>query len=216
MHLRLRSLAIAAVAACTVVATPAFAAELFNGGTPNNTTFRGAGDGPGQTIAVTTATTLTNIGFYSASPSGGNIKYLIFDSTGANLLFSITSAAATSSSTSLIKSPTFSFSLLAGNSYQFGIISDSTLQVGFDFPPSFLSQNGLTSVGTNTNYSNYLSPTFLGSALASIPLTLDGTQGAGVALPEPATWAMMLVGFGMVGFGLRRRAAKVTTRVAFA
>lgn len=36
------------------------------------------------------------------------------------------------------------------------------------------------------------------------------------AVPEPATWAMMLLGFGMVGFGLRRRAARVTTRVAFA
>ena len=25
------------------------------------------------------------------------------------------------------------------------------------------------------------------------------------AIPEPATWAMMIIGFGMVGFGLRRR-----------
>ena len=37
------------------------------------------------------------------------------------------------------------------------------------------------------------------------------------AVPEPATWAMMLLGFGMVGFGLRsRRNGKVTTKVAFA
>ena len=37
------------------------------------------------------------------------------------------------------------------------------------------------------------------------------------AVPEPATWAMMLAGFGMVGFGLRsRRNGKVTTKVAFA
>ena len=26
------------------------------------------------------------------------------------------------------------------------------------------------------------------------------------AVPEPATWAMMLVGFGAVGYGMRRRA----------
>ena len=45
------------------------------------------------------------------------------------------------------------------------------------------------------------------------PLTLiEGTAGA---VPEPATWAMMMLGFGMVGFGVRRRAGKVTTRVAF-
>ena len=36
----------------------------------------------------------------------------------------------------------------------------------------------------------------------------------GAPVPEPATWAMMLVGFGMIGFGLRRR-EKVTTRVRY-
>lgn len=35
------------------------------------------------------------------------------------------------------------------------------------------------------------------------------------AVPEPATWAMMLAGFGAVGFALRRR-AKVRTAVSFA
>ena len=37
------------------------------------------------------------------------------------------------------------------------------------------------------------------------------------AVPEPATWAMMLLGFGMVGLGLRsRRHGKVTATVAYA
>lgn len=36
------------------------------------------------------------------------------------------------------------------------------------------------------------------------------------AVPEPATWAMMLVGFGGIGFAMRRRKSKVTTNVAFA
>lgn len=35
------------------------------------------------------------------------------------------------------------------------------------------------------------------------------------AVPEPATWAMMIGGFGMVGGAMRRRKGKVTTRVAF-
>ena len=34
---------------------------------------------------------------------------------------------------------------------------------------------------------------------------------ATAAVPEPATWALMLTGFGMVGFGLRRRSAVKTT-----
>ena len=36
------------------------------------------------------------------------------------------------------------------------------------------------------------------------------------AVPEPATWATMLVGFGMMGFALRRRQRNVTTTVAYA
>lgn len=39
-------------------------------------------------------------------------------------------------------------------------------------------------------------------------------NGAG-AVPEPSTWAMMLLGFGMVGFGLRNR-RKPTVRVTYA
>lgn len=35
------------------------------------------------------------------------------------------------------------------------------------------------------------------------------------AVPEPATWAMMLMGFGMIGFGLRNR-QKPTVRVTYA
>ena len=36
----------------------------------------------------------------------------------------------------------------------------------------------------------------------------------GGAVPEPATWAMMIAGFGMVGAGMRRRAPKVTVTYA--
>ncbi len=40
-----------------------------------------------------------------------------------------------------------------------------------------------------------------------------GSANVSAAVPEPATWAMMLVGFGMVGAAVRRRQAK--TSVAF-
>jgi hypothetical protein len=45
-------------------------------------------------------------------------------------------------------------------------------------------------------------------------LAVDARLGAG-AVPEPATWAMMIVGFGIVGFGLRTR-RKQSVRVAYA
>lgn len=46
-----------------------------------------------------------------------------------------------------------------------------------------------------------------------IKVTLLGVERPG-AVPEPATWAMMLVGFGAVGFGMRRRRRDM--RVSFA
>jgi hypothetical protein len=45
------------------------------------------------------------------------------------------------------------------------------------------------------------------------------TPGQTGAVPEPATWAMMLMGFGAVGFGMRRRKSAADTkrlRVAYA
>ena len=36
------------------------------------------------------------------------------------------------------------------------------------------------------------------------------------AVPEPATWAMMLVGCGSVGAAMRRRKSKVATNVSYA
>ena len=45
--------------------------------------------------------------------------------------------------------------------------------------------------------------------------TLTISNPAAAAVPEPATWAMMLAGFGMVGVGLRRRSA-VKTRLTYA
>ena len=40
--------------------------------------------------------------------------------------------------------------------------------------------------------------------------------GATAAVPEPATWAMLLMGFGVAGLALRRRTSVVRTNVRFA
>ena len=69
--------------------------------------------------------------------------------------------------------------------------------------------NGLTGTENSTTYifrtnaTNFNNQGFFG--------IIDGSTLAGrtfaptAAVPEPATWAMMLVGFGAVGFGMRRR-----------
>lgn len=73
------------------------------------------------------------------------------------------------------------------------------------------------------------SSTFANHSFASLGLT-QGTYnftapndtitvqigGAVAAVPEPASWAMMIVGFGLIGGAMRRRKDKTTTNVAFA
>lgn len=84
-----------------------------------------------------------------------------------------------------------------------------------DFGANGLEAAGQTSATyifrTNaTNFARGGSFTTQNGAVSST----DSFQPTG-AVPEPGTWAMMLLGFGMLGFGLRRR-AKVRTRVNFA
>jgi len=42
--------------------------------------------------------------------------------------------------------------------------------------------------------------------IGGVAVTLYGTGGGSPGVPEPATWALMLAGFGGIGFALRRRA----------
>ena len=74
---------------------------------------------------------------------------------------------------------------------------------------SFLLGSGFTP-NTDSTYS----VTF---ANGTDSLTTFARLGAGAstgAVPEPATWAMMLVGFGAVGYGMRRRTRKVALQAA--
>ena len=74
------------------------------------------------------------------------------------------------------------------------IKSDGSYGFFFNPPPGFYQQyNSPFAAGTYTN------------------LTLSPAGG----VPEPASWAMMLMGFGLVGFGLRNR-RKQAARVTYA
>ena len=103
-----------------------------------------------------------------------------------------------------------------------------TLAGGTNTSPIIFDLTGITSVGRsesdfltfrangNIRYANFdITPgTFLFSAQGSQATSFSGTLTAGSAVPEPATWAVMMLGFGGLGMAMRRR-TKPTMRVRY-
>ena len=87
-----------------------------------------------------------------------------------------------------------------------GVITDSGAtftSTTFIFLPGSLAVAYLTSPGVygGTILGNASHGSFGGDA----QLTITDTSISSGGVPEPATWALMLAGFGLVGFTLRRR-----------
>lgn len=80
----------------------------------------------------------------------------------------------------------------------FAQFSSPTLFTGSPGNPTFLTDSFAV-----------INPFFGNGNLTNSPVAVAG------AVPEPATWAMMLMGFGGIGFALRRRST-VRTTVAYA
>ena len=72
-----------------------------------------------------------------------------------------------------------------------------------------ISSADTITIGGNTVHIDGVKVTFNPLVLNSGGGTVSGDLTASVSVPEPATWAMMLAGFGLVGLGLRRRATTV-------
>ena len=122
---------------------------------------------------------------------------------------------------------TLSFYLGNATSNASPLASSVSLQIG-DAAAQIFS-NALVSPGA-VNWLNFTTPfvaTGSSTAIRFTNLTPGPDNYAGLdtisvqavpAVPEPATWMMMILGFGVVGFGLRRRRdqKKVHSRVRFA
>jgi PEP-CTERM motif len=191
------------------LARPATASPiLLDTGLGTDVTGRAAGSGPGQGIAVSVDTQLTDIGFYLDMPNGGTARFMIWDDTNTNLLSQTDVAVGAGGSPVLtlahLGSP---FALNAGSTYFFGVIGDNSLDVSFIFPTVSLSQNGLSLIQTgNSNYSTFATPSFAGFGGAEIALQLDGAQAGTV--PEPGSLALVVTGLGLLTrrfVGRRRR-----------
>jgi hypothetical protein len=127
-----------------------------------------------------------------------------------------------------LTSPTFVESLTLTNTLDgFYSISLNTSSASVDFTSAVLS-NGtdnyplsfLLTSGPNEFWG--LDTTFIAAGQYTLSINgnnnatgvLAGTVTISDAVPEPATWAMMLLGFGAIGWQLRRR--KACSRTSFA
>lgn len=165
--------------------------------------------------------TLTNGGLTGGSVAAlaggqvlsGSVPYVATIPYGTSGNFLAAGPANNGSATLTFTTPVDYLSFLWGSpdSYNLLTIKSGTSDVQ-TFTASMLGIPILS--GDNTNFSQYVQFAGLsGSQITSVTFGNDPSINAfetsnfsvGSAVPEPATWAMMLIGFGGIGFSMRRR-----------
>ncbi len=214
----------ALIALASLAVAPANAAiviDAANIGQTFSVNFTGSVNGsPTNLISATQTFTLANITngglnyVFSVDTSNTSSVDARLRSFGFNVSPDITSVSSTG---------TYPFTGLSTNYPEsFGVVdvcfqptSNGTCTGGSDGLTSGQSGNTIVTLGFGTVLSSITLDSFV-TRFQSIDPEINGSSsGIGVgtvttAVPEPATWAMMLVGFGLVGASLRRRRQDAT------
>jgi hypothetical protein len=115
--------------------------------------------------------------------------------------------------------PTNFLSFLWGSPDTYNVLTINGTQTFTAASLGFSVVNGAQSFAQYVNFAGTNGSLINTVSFSNNPAT-DAFESANFSVtapvPEPATWAMMLVGFGGIGFAMRRRKSKVTTNVAFA
>jgi hypothetical protein len=190
----MKAFALATVALAVVVSTPASAANFIGATTLASPTYNRplAGTPPVSLSAVGTAVHYQTVAFTVGTT--GSYTFLM---------------------SALVPAGWDTFLSLYSNSFNPALSLTNILVSNDDNPTIGLS--GFT-INLTAGTSYFAVATGFGNndvGTYNLAITGPGTVNfpAAAGVPEPATWAMMLLGFGGVGFAMRRRS--VTTRVRF-
>jgi hypothetical protein len=191
-------------------------------------TTAGNSNAPGQPFDLATAftvnsdVTVSGLGFYAdpltGNPDGNPVAlYRCADSdclTTATLLASTTVTNTDPLDGHFRYATILAINLVAGASYEVAGVSNADDHITWN-DPGFTVNPAISILDTSGQYARWAAgsvPSFLtGSDFIDIPGE-DGYWGPNVflgepitAVPEPATWALMIVGFAGVGFAAYRR-----------
>jgi hypothetical protein len=204
---------LAAVCAAGLAATPALAdITIFDTPSavqpPENVLFQSE-DPMGSTAFGVTNQTMTDVTFEGVenllTPSDGQARIEAADGGMGNLTFFLTD--------STLGFTEVEFNIFGTQATATSVGLDFTDDSGTVFSDSFEIVNGqnfFSASALNGQFITRVSLTLNGDVQDVRQVRLGGVSdlSTGIAVPEPATWAMLLGGFGLAGAALRRRAAK--------
>ena len=124
--------------------------------------------------------------------------------------------------TLLFNQPVNLFGFLLGSPDTYNVLTVTSTTGAYTFSPASLGlpTNGDQTLSRYVNFSTstagerILSATFNNVPAVDAFETANFSAGLAGAVPEPAAWAMMILGMGAVGFAMRRQ-NKVVTRVSY-
>ncbi len=195
------------LAAGLALATPTLAAEFITNGNFETGTFAGWTATGNVGVAPTVVYAPYGLGSptfgnYLVGFNGGNLapdgilNQAISTSAGQTYTLSFDYAVTTGGNQSLIASVLDANTLATISTQTVSTTSSSPTTGGFSFTA--------LSSGTIVRFSDVAT-----NPTNSQDIGLDNVSVTGTALPEPASWALMIVGFGLVGGAVRRRSQTI-------
>lgn len=203
----MRKLILGAVAAASIamVAGAAQASVIVNheDAVGDFRTFRGSNNAPVGRLTVSSSQTIEGFGVDVDLDGDTTLDFLIFNSDSGALLYSSGATAFTDTGAGYKYSNPFSFTFNVGVTYGLTAISAAGGNYFVDVAPNTVDAfNFLTGNQNATGHS-------LGLVTFCCDVGTSLVVGDGAAVPEPASWALMIGGIGMAGAALRRRRALV-------